>query len=720
MPEKPTYEELEKKNQSLEKIISDRHIVKEKFNKQTQCYRLLMDISAECINIPIDTIENAIQTSLNKIGKFVDADRAYIFKYDFKNNIGINTYEWCGRGVEPQIQNLQKSPIDAFSDWIKSHRNGQPVIINKVTELQKSLKKDILEQQKIVSLLSVPIFYDYMLMGFSGFDFVKKHHQSTMDEIEIIQIFNKIIMNLHKRMDQEQEREKSKEMLHESEQRFRSLFEEAPDAIFIITMDDHIIAANTAASKMLGYTRDEFQNMTVADLQAPEIRGKVGSIIQNELTRDKFFEGLDIHKDGTMIPIEIHNHTTLINGQEVILSVVRDISERKQSDKEKIENQKIMAEHEKLALVGRIAGKMAHDFNNILGIVMGNAELALLDCNEPEIRKTLELIFAQTMRGRNLTKNLVAFAKDQEPKQQYFSINEKIGLVLTLLKKDLEKVNAIREDGTGVPDLIADPGMIEHALVNLVQNSIHATSLVEQPRIIIRTSLQDKNICIEIEDNGCGIPKQHLKKIYEPAFTLKGSRDITGSYKPGIKGTGYGMANVKKYIEQHKGDILIDSKIGQGTKITISLPVIKKELTNKEIIELQKEKSYCEKYILLVEDEQAISDVQYRILTNEPCNHKVDIAANGQMAMDLFDRNEYECISLDFVLPGKFNGMDVYQHIRQTNAAIPILFISGNLDFLESIKELKQKDPYVDHVSKPCQNKDYISSINILLGGLGR
>jgi len=83
--------------------------------------------------------------------------------------------------------------------------------------------------------------------------------------------------------------------------------------------------------------------------------------------------------------------------------------------------------------------------------------------------------------------------------------------------------------------------------------------------------------------------------------------------------------------------------------------------------------------------------------------------------MDLFNRTEYDFISLDYVLPGGINGMDVYHHIRETDKSIPILFVSGNIEFLESIKELKQKDINIDHVSKPCQNQDYVNSINKLL-----
>jgi len=395
--------------------------------------------------------------------------------------------------------------------------------------------------------------------------------------------------------------------------------------------------------------------------------------------------------------------------------VFQDITQLKQVEKEKLIAQEIAAANEKYALVGQIAGKIAHDFNNILAAILGNTELALLQCTHSSIMKKLKLILNQSVRGKNLTRNLVAFAKAQKPKQKYFKINDKIELVLNLLQKELENIDVIRDYGSHLPDLMADPGMIEHALLNIVQNSIHAMSLSDHPEISIRTHQLDKTIAIEIEDNGCGIPEEFFEKIFEPSFTLKGREDHTGSYKPSIKGTGYGMANVKKYIDQHKGMISIFSIMGKGTKITITLPVIKRLLTDKEVEAVHQEELCSGNYILLVEDEQAISDVQYQILTNAPCNHKVDIAANGQIAMDLLDRSSYDFISLDYLLPGDINGLDVYHYIRKSNRTVPILFVSGNLEFIESIKRLQQKDIHVDHLAKPCQNIDYVNSINALM-----
>jgi DNA-binding NtrC family response regulator len=175
------------------------------------------------------------------------------------------------------------------------------------------------------------------------------------------------------------------------------------------------------------------------------------------------------------------------------------------------------------------------------------------------------------------------------------------------------------------------------------------------------------------------------------------------------------MSNIKKYIEQHKGNISVESKLGAGTQFTISLPVIRQTLTVEEKIEIQKGRACFEKYILLVEDETDIAEVQSRILMQAPCNHRVDIAGDGRAALDLFERNPYDLVSLDYVLPGDMNGMDVYHHIRSLNKTVPVLFISGNIEFLESIKDLRQKDPCIDHLSKPCQNKEYIDSISRLL-----
>ncbi|OQY12368.1 MAG: hypothetical protein B6I31_03290 [Desulfobacteraceae bacterium 4572_19] len=508
-------------------------------------------------------------------------------------------------------------------------------------------------------------------------------------------------------------REQSIKSSRESEKKFKNYVESSPFGIFIVDEKGNCIDVNTATCKVTGYSKDELLKKNILEMIPLEDQVIVKKHFELVANNGSASGSMHFIKKNKAKKIWLVDTVKLSNTR--FLGFINDITKRDRRKKEKIKIRKIIAEQKKLALVGQIAGKIAHDFNNVLSIIMGNTEIALINCKDEKIKKILKLIFEQTIRGKNLTKNLVAFAKDQEPKQEFFRINKKIDLTLSLMKRDLQGIELIREYKAGVPELFADPGMIEHAFVNLIQNSIHAVSLVKYPKIISRIYSTDDNICIEIEDNGCGISKNHLENIFEPSFTLKGSKDTIGSYEKEIKGTGYGMTNVKKYIEQHKGSISVESELGTGTKITISLPIIKKELINKEKIEIQREKMCVNKSILLVEDETEISGVQYKILSQEPCNHKVDIANDGQVAMDLFKRNDYDLVSLDYALQGKIHGMDVYNHIRITDKTIPILFISGNIEFLESIKELKQKDVNVEHLSKPCQSKDYVNSINKLL-----
>jgi PAS domain S-box-containing protein len=509
---------------------------------------------------------------------------------------------------------------------------------------------------------------------------------------------------------------KAQSELREQRDLLSVLFENVSLGITLWGKTDNFLFSNNGFTEITGYSKNDIQ--TLGDwfsLAYPDrkYRNKVLNDWKDSSYKKEAIRQFKVAcKSGEMKDIEFRA-AFLKDGRSLV--TMSDTTWRVKAEEEKINAQKLVAEHKKLSLVGQIAGKIAHDFNNILGIIMGNAELALLSSKEEEATRIFNLIFKQTIRGKNLTKNLIAFAKDQEPKQEFFKISEKINLVINLLRKDLEGIEIVKEEISNVPDLLADPGMIEHALVNLMQNSVHALSNTEHPKIIIRVFCRNDNICLNIEDNGCGIPDDHMESIFDPGFTLKGSKDEIGAYTPGIKGTGYGMANVKKYIEQHNGEISVQSILGSGTKSTISLPVINKELTKKEKEEITEEIAFSGKHILLVEDEPSLSEVQYRVLTNEPCMHKVDIAQNGRIAKALFDKNEYDFISLDYVLPGNINGMNVYNHIRETNKNIPILFISGNIEFLESIKDLKQRDACIDHLSKPCRNKDYVKCINKLL-----
>lgn len=657
----------------------------------------------------MDDLYRSIHTSLSSI---IDVTNFFIAIVDIKEETLYFPYHVDTKDEDfSPITNFNTT--DSLSGFVVSQR--KPVLLKK-DELEKRARQNGVWGPVPLIWMGAPLIINDEVVGVVAVQSYSDPNLYTMRDLQVLTVVSdQIAIAIG--------RKRAENALRESEKKYRHLFHNAPAGIFEIDfVKGEFINVNEVLCSYSGYSEEEFLSLNPLAFFTEDSKQLYVERLEKIFIGERLDENVEYYvtaKDGRKVCVVLHNDFIYKNDKLTgAVVVVHDITDLKKAENEKIEAQKIAGEQKKLALVGQVAGKMAHDFNNILGVIMGNAELALIDCPDDQIKKKLTLIYEQTLRGKNLTKNLVAFAKDQEPKQEFFSINEKMELVISLLKKDLAGINVIREYSHEVPELLADPGMIEHAIVNLVQNSIHATSLSQLPKIIIRTYHQDGRIFVEVEDNGCGIPKEFLGEICEPAFTLKGSKDKNGMYKPGIKGTGYGMSNAKRYIEQHKGIISVHSELQTGTKVIINLPAIKKELTDKEIIEVKKETICSDKYILLVEDEQDISNVQYRILTHEPYNHKVDIAGNGQVAIDLLNRNEYDLISLDYILPGEFNGMDVYRYIRKTNKTTPILFISGNIEFLESIKDVRQRDPYIDHLSKPCINIDYVNTINMLLGRL--
>jgi PAS domain S-box-containing protein len=703
MSEKPTYEELE------------------------QRVRLLEDAESKIV-----LVEKELAESREKVRHLVEL------------NTNLEQLNEKNKEIEKRFRLIEENIIDVI--WTLDINLKNTYTTPSILE-QRGYTKEEVKEQSLNERIS-PGSLDYVLNLFAEkLELIDKSSEKGWDPVafEMEQpckdgstVWTSSMVRLIKGLDNKlegvlgtshdiTERVQAEKKLQESEKKYRLLADNIADVIWTMDMDLNLTYISPSLFQQRGYTVEEAINQTLEEVVSKDSHEKILDLYVKIMEKIKSgdptaynpieFESEQCCKDGSFIWTS--NYARILKGPnnqpESILGITHDITMRKRAEAEKEKAMKIAADNEKLALIGQIAGKIAHDFNNILGIIMGNTELSIEDCDNPELKKTLELILKQTLHGRNLTRNLVVFAKNQEPRQEFFTIGQKIDLVLILLKKDLNGIDVVRIDQVGVPELLADPGMIEHALVNLIQNSIHATSLVENPKIIIRTYMSDRNVSFEIEDNGCGIPEDHLVNIYSPSFTLKGSLDNIGSYKKDIKGTGYGLSNVKKYIKQHKGSISVKSEVGDGTIFTISLPVIKNELTIDEIAELHDDILCSNKNILLLEDEPDVSDVQYKVLTQSPFLHNVDIASKGQIAMDLFDNNNYDLISLDYMLSCDMNGMDVYHYIRKRDRTVPILFVSGNIEFLECIKGMKKEDPMVNHISKPCLNKEYVNSINRLL-----
>lgn len=184
--------------------ITIRKNQEESLKNQADLQRILMDVSSTYINIPLIQLEETINKSLKDLGKFVGADRTYVFEYDWVNGICSNTFEWCEEGVSPQIDELQALPIETIKIWAGTHKEGKSINIPDVYELPEGHELRIpLEQQEILSLLAIPMMDGDECIGFVGFDSVKEHKQYSAKEESLLSMFSKMLVNVKNRTDLE-------------------------------------------------------------------------------------------------------------------------------------------------------------------------------------------------------------------------------------------------------------------------------------------------------------------------------------------------------------------------------------------------------------------------------------------------------------------------------------------------------------------------------------
>lgn len=180
--------------------LRKRFFLQEQLNKQLDFQKLLMNISSEYINIPIEEVSESVNKSLKEMSEFVNADRSYIFRYDFAENTCSNIYEYCNEGITPQIDNLQNVPLDIISEWVEINKKGESIYYPDIQELPESNLKDLLQEQDIKSLLVIPAMLQNECLGFIGFDFVKNYHTVSHTEKNLLTIFTQVLVNVRERL----------------------------------------------------------------------------------------------------------------------------------------------------------------------------------------------------------------------------------------------------------------------------------------------------------------------------------------------------------------------------------------------------------------------------------------------------------------------------------------------------------------------------------------
>ncbi|MBP7652090.1 response regulator [Candidatus Dependentiae bacterium] len=356
--------------------------------------------------------------------------------------------------------------------------------------------------------------------------------------------------------------------------------------------------------------------------------------------------------------------------------------------------EKQLIQSEKLSAVGQLTAGIAHEFNNILSIIKTSVHVI----NETEkfenyeTRENFEIIENQVDRAKNIVLQLLTFSRPQPAKTENIQINDVIDDIIEIQKKqfEIENIKIIKKFRSKFK-VEVDPGQMQQVFLNLIINARHAIKPKGEGSIKICTADESNNVKIYITDDGIGISKENLKKIFTPFFTTKGAF-ATDDF--GIKGTGLGLSVSQKIIEQYSGKIVLTSECGVGTKVCVTLPSAEIEnncyqesLKNNRKNHIPPVKNTNLK-ILIIDDELQLLKIFKRLL-NKIGYQNVTTADTVEKALSVTSDCRFDVIFLDINMPG-IKGFELCKKIVRNNENVKIIVMSGDLNLSE--KNLQQPE----------------------------
>ncbi len=474
------------------------------------------------------------------------------------------------------------------------------------------------------------------------------------------------------------ERKHAEEALRESEERFKVLH----DASFGgINIHDNglILECNQGLAEITGYPREELIGMDVLLLIAPQAREKVVHNIMSGY--EEPYEAVGMRKNGEEYPLRLEARAIPYKGKNVGVVEFRNISEYKQFEAEQKKLQTQLLQAQKMESVGRLAGGVAHDFNNMLGVILGHTEMALdyLEPSDP-IRVDLQEIKKAAERSANLTRQLLAFARKQTIAPKVLNCNDAVSGMLNMLQRLIgEDINITWSPQANLWPIKVDPSQLDQILANLCVNARDAISGVGKVTIETENMRFDEAYCdnhlgfipgeyvlLALSDDGCGMDKDTLAHLFEPFFTTKEMG----------KGTGLGLATVYGIVKQNNGFINVYSELAQGTTFKIFLPRYTDRDECIQTIGFEQPVVRGKETILLVEDEPAILAMTKVML--ERLGYTVIPAGTPGEAMRLagVHKGQINVLLTDVVMP-EMNGRDLVKRVMELCPNARTLFMSG-------------------------------------------
>jgi len=674
---------LQQTNEKLEIEVLERKLAENTLKSKVEFERLITNLSQKFIRIDLKNIDKGINRILKNIAEYIDTDYCLIkiFRMDYKSIKA--TYSWSRKRKKRYIKNNKDTSFENIPWIIEKIKKHKTVNIRKLSELPLEAQTDLktFSANGIQSLIYTPLIYTKSVVGFLGFESSRNSKICSEQFNLLLKIVADMIVNAL-------ERKKSYDLLIKSEQKYRTLFEESQDAVFISTPAGELLEINSAGVELFGYTsKEELLKVNIAKdlyLSSEEREKYMIELNQNGLVRN--YESIFKKKNGDKIII--NETTTLVTDEKsnsLYHGILRNVTEQAGLQQQLMQSQKMES-------IGMLAGGIAHDFNNILTAINGYAEILSLKMKENDpLKKDVQGIINGGQRAINLTRQLLAFSRKQHIKPKVIDID----LIITELDKMLRRL--IGEDIDLVTTLLpntkrikADPSQIEQILINLTVNARDAinqrTSRAAEKKITIETGEEylDKDYIkshpgfkegdysvVSISDTGIGIKDEIKEKIFEPFYTTK---------KVG-EGTGLGLSTVYGIVKQNNGFIYVYSEPDKGTTFKIYWPQADQEIQSDLLSDsdLTRKIKSGHETILFVEDDLEVRKYATKALNS--IGYNIIEAENGKKALEILgkDNLNIKLLVTDIVMP-EMGGKELAEIIKKIQPSMKILFTSGYTD----------------------------------------
>lgn len=505
---------------------------------------------------------------------------------------------------------------------------------------------------------------------------------------------------------------RAEEELVVSEDSLRLIYNSVYDAILIHHLDGDIIDVNDKMLEMYGVNREQACSLSIKD----DYSSQDNPLEQLQPLWERVQSGENLFfewkarrpQDGSVFDAEIFLRKIAMKKKDVILATVRDITERKRTEKERANLQNQLIQAQKMESVGRLAGGVAHDYNNMLSIIVGYSELVLgkLTPSDP-LYEDIREIYDAAVRSTDISRQLLAFARKQIIAPVALDLNESVENMLKMLRRLIgEDIDLVWLPENDLWSVKLDPSQLDQILANLCVNARDAIKGVG--RVTIETGMvtfdaaycahhsgfiPGEYVLLAVSDDGCGMDYDTVDKIFEPFFTTK---DIG-------KGTGLGLAIVYGIIKQNNGFISVYSEPDKGTTFKVYLarhtePAV--EVSRENLADVSAGHGET---ILVVEDEVSIlkfskkllEELGYTVLTSNIPSQALHLVKEHQNRIDL--------LITDVVMP-KMNGKELSKRLCEIRPGLKTLFMSGYT--ANAIAHRGVLDEGINFIQKPFSKED--------------